>query len=264
MIMLNLGEPNIILIMPAQKICAYLFCALTFISCKTSQQKEQSDGFVRIFNGENLDGWKGDSVYWRVENGILTGEVTPATIMKRNTFIIWQGGEVGDFELKFDYRITEQGNSGINYRSVELPELPFALRGYQGDIDGQNNYTGMNYEERGRTTLAERSQKTTLPAIAADSFDAYIQDNHWKAAVVSGATGNPDSLRAAILPPGSWNEYHIIARDNLLQHYVNGKLMSEVTDNDTANARKRGLIGVQVHVGPPMKVDFRNIYLKQL
>src|SRR5262245_43856775 len=73
-------------------------------------------GFKSIFDGQTLDGWEGDPKYWRVENGTLTGEVTPETILKRNTFIIWRGGTPGDFELKADYRITAAGNSGINYR----------------------------------------------------------------------------------------------------------------------------------------------------
>src|SRR5690606_26701469 len=95
-----------------------------------SQQTEQ-DGFTKIFNGQNLDGWDGDPTYWRVEDGTLVGEVTPETELKNNTFIIWQGGELGDFELKGEFKITEAGNSGINYRSDLFTEVPFALRGYQ-------------------------------------------------------------------------------------------------------------------------------------
>jgi len=108
------------------------------------------DGFHPIFDGKTLDGWEGDPRYWRVENGALTGEVTPETLLKSNTFIIWRGGAPKDFELKADYRITAGGNSGINYRSVVVPDAVtpanrFAMRGYQADIDGRNMYTGQNY-----------------------------------------------------------------------------------------------------------------------
>src|SRR5262245_49265137 len=95
-------------------------------------------GFVQIFNGKNLDGWEGDPTYWRVENGCLVGEVTPATLLKANTFIIWRGGAPRDFDLKVDYRITPGGNSGINYRSVILPGTNYGMRGYQADIDARN------------------------------------------------------------------------------------------------------------------------------
>ncbi|MBL7699614.1 MAG: DUF1080 domain-containing protein [Chitinophagaceae bacterium] len=242
---------------------------LIFQGCSSpapSAPVENDDtGFVRIFNGTNLDGWKGDTVYWHVEDSNLVGEITPATLLKRNSFITWQGGEVKDFELKFDFRITANGNSGINYRSVLIDSLPFAMKGYQGDIDGQNRHTGMNYEERARTTLAQRGQKVTLPPVpASDSLSAHIKDNVWSAAVVESSLGNADSLLAAIHPLGSWNEYHIVARGNHLQHFVNGVLMSDVTDNDSVNGKSQGLIGVQVHVGPPMKVEFRNFFLKKI
>jgi hypothetical protein len=98
-------------------------------------------GFQPIFDGKTLDGWDGDPKYWRVEEGCLTGEVTPQNLLKSNTFIIWRGGSPKDFELKADYRITSGGNSGINYRSVLVPDAVtpgnrFAMRGYQADIDG--------------------------------------------------------------------------------------------------------------------------------
>src|SRR5260370_19391935 len=122
-------------------------------------------GFKPIFDGKSLAGWEGDPKYWRVENGCLVGEITPETVIKSNTFIICRGGEPADFQLKADYRITSAGNSGINYRSVVVPDKvtpsnQFAMRGYQADIDGQNRYTGQNYEEKGRLFLALRGQMT--------------------------------------------------------------------------------------------------------
>ena len=124
-------------------------------------------GFRPIFDGKTLNGWEGDPKYWRVEDGALVGEITPETMIKSNTFIIWRGGAPKDFELKADYRITSGGNSGINYRSVVVPDAvtpanKFAMRGYQADIDGRNQYTGQNYEEKGRLFLAVRGQITRV------------------------------------------------------------------------------------------------------
>lgn len=96
-----------------------------------------ADGFIKIFDGKTLNGWEGDPAYWDVEDGCIVGEVTPATILKQNTFLIWRGGVTNDFELKVEYKITKGGNSGINYRSAEVKGAPYALKGYQADIDGR-------------------------------------------------------------------------------------------------------------------------------
>ena len=126
------------------------------MGCNFPPKDSGDSGFVKIFDGETLEGWEGDPVYWRVENGMIVGEVTPQTLLESNSFLIWREGEVRDFELKLEYRVSKDGNSGINYRSEEVegdPDqyvggVPFALRGYQVDLDGQNHYTGMNYEDR--------------------------------------------------------------------------------------------------------------------
>ena len=221
-------------------------------------------GFVAIFDGKTLNNWEGDPAYWRVENGCIVGEITPETLVNRNTFIIWMGGTPDDFELKLDYRISDKGNSGINYRSERMDDHPYALRGYQSDIDGENNYTGQNYEERKRTTLAYHGQKVIInPQVDADSFDKNIENNAWKNITVVSSLGSVDSLNSFIRN-NDWNTSHIIARSNRLLHYVNGVLMSDVTDEDTANRSFSGFIGVQVHVGPPMKVEYKNIKLKKL
>ena len=225
------------------------------------------EGFEPIFNGKDLEGWEGDSTYWSVKDGNLVGAITPATLLKTNSFIIWRGGTPADFELQADFRITETGNSGINYRSEELTDIPHALRGYQADIDGKNNYTGQNYEERKRTTLAYRGEKVTIStqpnAEKEGSLRENVKNNCWMSREVTGSLGSGDSLKS-VIRANDWNTCHIIARGNHLQHYINGVLMSDVTDNDEVNRKASGLIGVQVHVGPPMTVEYRNIRLKKL
>src|SRR5260370_550969 len=140
-------------------------------------------GFRPIFDGKTLESWEGDLKYWRVADGIMTGEITPETIIKSNTFIIWRGGEPENFELKVDYRITSGGNSGVNYRSVVVPDKVtpgnrFAMRGYQCDIDGQNRYTGNNYEEKGRLFLAVRGQMTHVTGVRKPVVLSTLGDNN--------------------------------------------------------------------------------------
>lgn len=212
-------------------------------------------GFEPIFDGKTLKNWDGDPKYWRVENGCITGETTPDTIPKYNSFIVWRGGVTKDFELKAEYRITSHGNSGINYRSIELPGFKWVMQGYQADIDGQEfarngvRYTGQNYEERGRTFLALRGQYTHIADGKTPRMVASLGDNGQLTAFVK----NDD-----------WNQCHIIARGNVLVHIWNGQVMALVIDDDTKNRRMDGELGMQVHVGPPMKVEFRNIRLKKL
>ncbi|MCM4166164.1 hypothetical protein KCTC52924_03087 [Arenibacter antarcticus] len=227
----------------------------------------QDDEFTPIFDGKSLDNWSGDPDYWRVENGTLVGEVTPTTLLKKNTFLIWEGGQPADFELKLEFRIAEAGNSGINYRSEKVDGIPFALRGYQADIDGKINYTGQNYEERKRTTLAYRGEKAVIKSQenpdAPDSIRGNIANNAWQSREVLESLGTSDELKTEIKSE-DWNEMHLIIKGNRLQHYVNGILMSEVIDEDHINRALTGHLGVQVHVGPPMKVEYRNIRLKSL
>jgi hypothetical protein len=251
---------------PWRKVFLHLVLSGMFlpalVECRSAKRSAAGDGFVSLFDGKSLNNWEGDSTYWRVENGILVGEVTSTTLLSRNSFLTWRGGIVKDFELKVDYRVSDKGNSGINYRSEEIEGLRYALRGYQADLDGALLYTGSNYEEGRRTTLASRGQKAELPPVAeSNNLSFYIKNNFWTKAVVTGTLGHPDSLVKKV-KRGDWNEYHLIARGNRLQHFVNGVLMSNVTDNDTANRRMRGLLGVQVHVGPPMKIEYRSIRLK--
>ncbi len=253
----------------------FIVIFLSVLSCKQNKNEANDDplameaqekGFVSIFDGKTLDGWLGDPQYWRVENGNLVGEVTPSTLLKNNTFIIWQDGQPSDFELKLEFRITEKGNSGVNYRSELVDSIPYALRGYQADIDGRNTYTGQNYEERKRTTLAYRGERAIINAQvnpeAPGSLEANVENNAWQTREVIGALGNIDSLKAKIIGE-DWNQCRLVVKGNLLQHYINGILMSEVIDNDTINKKSSGLLGLQVHVGPPMKVEYRNIELKQ-
>jgi len=128
------------------------------------------------------------------------------------------------------------------------PTNKFAMRGYQADIDAANQYTGQNYEEKGRLFLATRGQLTHV-----------VGD---RKPIVLSSLGDTGALAAFITK--DWNSYHLIIRGNVLLHILNGHLMSGVIDDDAPNRRMDGLIGVQVHVGGPMKIEYRNFRLKQL
>jgi hypothetical protein len=210
-------------------------------------------GFSSIFDGKTFSGWEGNPRYWRVQDGNMVGEITPETIIRSNTFIIWRDGTPADFELKVEYRITAGGNSGINYRSVVVPdavtpENKFAMRGYQCDIDGKNSYTGNNYEEKGRLFLAVRGQVTHVTGTRKPVVLSTLGENNELAKLISS----------------DWNSVHLIVRGNVLMHSINGRLMSITIDDDATGRTLKGLIGVQVHVGPPMKVEYRGWRIRNL
>jgi hypothetical protein len=203
---------------------------------------------LALFNGTNLDGWDGDPRVWKVENGCITGETTAEVTPEANTFLIWKLGEVDDFELTAEYKI-DAGNSGIQVRSFRLPDRPWGIGGYQADFEAGDRYSGIIYGENFRGILADRGQQTK------------IGEDHKPA--VTGKTGEDEALQK-VVKKGDWNEYRIVAKGFTLQNYINGQLTAEVTDEDGQMRRRGGLLALQLHAGPPMKVQFRNLKLKRL
>ena len=251
---------------PLSPVILFILISVFHFSCSSTKglATKDKEGYLQIFDGKTLDGWEYDPVYWRVENGAIVGEITPSTLLKRNSFIIKKDLVLSDFDLTVEFRVSARGNSGINYRSEKIDTLPYAMRGYQADIDGQNRYTGQNYEERGRTTLAYQGQQTIVNGTENSTLvKDNIKNNAWTKTTVTGSLGSTDSLRSKIRND-DWNECHLIIKGNRLLHYINGVLMSDVTDNDTVNRKLSGSLGVQVHVGPPMKIEYRNFRIKKL
>jgi hypothetical protein len=162
---------------------------------------------------------------------------------------------VADFELTFQYRITgdddkKSGNSGVQYRSKIVDPANFVMSGYQADFETGTTYSGILYEEKGRGILAQRGQQVTLTS---------TDDPKKPAIAVTGATGQSAEIQAAI-KAGDWNDYKITAKGGHLQHFINGRLTVEVKD-ETKEGAKSGLLGLQLHAGPPMTVQFRNLNL---
>lgn len=209
---------------------------------------QAQDGWVSIFDGKTLDNWDGNPDFWSVQDGTITGQTTAEKPTKGNTFIIWRGGDTEDFELKCEYKIIG-GNSGIQYRSFEVPNEKWVVGGYQADFEAGDTYSGINYGERFRGILALRGQKTV------------IGDDHKPKLVEQ--FGDTNEIQTKIKKE-DWNEYTVSAKGFTFEHRINGVLTSVVADEDKAQRRAKGILALQLHAGPPMKVQFRNIKLKKL
>lgn len=202
-----------------------------------------------LFNGKDLTGWKGLD-FWTVEDGAITGRTTKEKPTKGNTFLVWEG-EVADFELTFRYKIVG-GNSGVQYRSKLVDEKGFVVAGYQGDFEAGKTYSGILYEEKGRGILAKRGEKVTVSEGA---------DPKKPRVTVEGSLGKSDEIQA-LIKNEDWNEYRVVAKGGRLQHFINGRQTVDVTDT-TAVGAKKGLLALQLHAGPPMVVQFKDIVLKE-
>ncbi|MBI5774560.1 MAG: DUF1080 domain-containing protein [Verrucomicrobia bacterium] len=240
------------------KTIAPLVASLALILTLAAADAEK--GFKSIFNGKDLTGWEGNKDLWSVEDGCITGR-TPAdpanekkSILAHNTFLVWKAGTVADFELRFSYRIVA-GNSGVQYRSKTLEPGKFGpiISGYQADFEAGKTHSGILYEEKGRGILARRGEKTVI----------HPGEGKKPEIEVTGTVGKSEEIQDSIKPE-DWNDYVIIAQGNHLQHFINGRQTIDVTDKDTANAAKSGLLALQIHQGPPMLVQFKNLRIKEL
>jgi hypothetical protein len=207
---------------------------------------QDEDGFKPIFDGKTMEGWEGLKDYWSVEDGALTGQFTAENNLPNNTFLIWRGGKVGDFHLKLKFRM-EEGNSGIQYRSQEFDD--FVVGGYQADMDFGKQWIGILYDERGRGILATQMQKVKIAADGEKVVEALDGD---KQAFLDG------------YQPQEWNTYEVIARGNQLKHVINGVTTVEVHDEQKDAADAEGILAFQLHTGPPMKVQYKDVQLKVL
>lgn len=210
-----------------------------------------------LFNGKDLTGWKGVEGFWSVKDGAITGTTTADNPAKKNTFLVWQGGKPGDFVLTFKYRLLDAegkgegyANSGVQYRSKVLDESYWVVGGYQADMELGSKYSGILYEEKGRGILALRGEKVVLE-------DGENQKKPKKNVV--GETTPSADVQAGI-KQGDWNDYKIVAKGNVVEHWINGKLSVHLTDN-TAVAPKEGVIALQLHQGKPMTAQFKDLVL---
>jgi hypothetical protein len=230
-------------------------------------------GFKSIFNGKDLTGWEGKTNLWSVRDGAITGQTTSeADLPTANTFLVYMGAQPANFELRMKFKLTAendkgQANSGVQYRSKVIDAAEFIIGGYQADIDN-GRYIGMLYEERGRGILMQPGQKIRIdpPKAEAAAADApkKAKQKGAKASIETVATVTTPEQLKEIYKFGQWTDLVIIAKGNHTQHFVNGKLTADVTDNDPAAAAKSGVIALQLHRGPPMTVQFKDLQLKTL
>ena len=198
-------------------------------------------GWQSLSNGKDLDGWSGDPRLWRVQEGVIIGESDDAERkVGDNSFLIWQGGEVGDFELEFQARVTGGNNSGVQYRSKVLDAGRWSVGGYQMDLHPKPSHLGMLYEEQGRGMVCERGQRVKL-----------------------GDTPNvTGTLEVAEVDLAVWNSYRIVAQGYVLRHFVNGRLAAEVEDLNPEQRAAKGVIALQMHAGSAMKVEFKDLRIQ--
>ncbi|MBT5926310.1 MAG: sulfatase-like hydrolase/transferase [Verrucomicrobia bacterium] len=202
------------------------------------------DGFVDLLGNRGLGQWSGDSKYWSVENGVLTGIADGS--LKMNRFITWKGSTIRNFDLRVKVKISAGGNSGIQYRGQSRPDLGLdVVTGYQCDVVAKTaKYNGMLYEEKGRRILSHTGEK-----------------------VIVDAGGQPwvvESLPIKEFAPEVWHDYRVLVRGNHHQHWIDGHPTADLIDLDAKGRALEGVLAVQLHVGPPMQVQYKDFKTKHL
>jgi hypothetical protein len=203
--------------------------------------------FKPIFNGKDLTGWEGEPGLWSAKDGIIRGETSKP--QKGNTFLIWRNGTLKDFELKVKFRI-QNGNSGIQYRAKDLGK--FVVSGYQAEVENKQGKVGFLYEEKGRKYLANVGEKVEVGEDGKPNVTGSLGDKE------------KDFVDKGYYKDKDWNEYRIVARGNHIEHWLNGFKTVDVTDNDPKGRALEGVLALQIHGGPPMVVEFKDILLKNL
>lgn len=232
---------------------------ISMTSSAVAQEPAISD--KALFYGKSLDGWDGDPRFWRVENGELIGETTESNKAEKNTFLIWRGGELSDFDLRIKYRVTG-GNSGVQYRSREVGQ--WSVSGYQADFEAQHHksdkgpidkFSGMFFEEQGRMFMGQRGQAVIVRSNVDKPKKPLID--------IIGSVGDAGELEQ-LIRRNDWNEMRIIARGFAFTHIINDRVMSIALDEDAINRKASGIVAFQLHAGPPMQIRIKDMTLREL
>ncbi len=224
------------------KTTIVLSAALITILAGVLSLAPDEEGFVPMFNGKDLTGWEGKPGGWWVEDGAITSESTAEKPCVKHHYLYWRGGKPADFVMRFKYRLVG-GNSGVQFRSEERPE--FDTWGYQADMEAGTEWTGCLFQhDRGGVVMRGKQ------AIIAE--DGTRQETEFA----------PSSELQQAVKQDDWNDYEIIAQGSRVVLSINGKRMCEVDDRDAKWACKGGIIALQMHPGPPMKVQFKDLRIK--
>lgn len=227
----------------------------------------EPEGMKPLFNGKDLTGWIGHPKLWSVQDGVIRGQTTAENKAPGNTFLIYvgdtkDGQQFKDFELRFSVKI-QGGNSGLQYRSHRVPAPKnnqanqWIMGGYQCEVAGIPGKDGFLYSERGPGKRGYANHLTYLAWVG----DKVTIDKTGISQVTGELASNAEI--AAADHKGEWNDYIIIARGNHLQHFINGVQTIDCIDNDEKNRMMEGIIALQIHAGPPMVVEFKNIRIKE-
>ena len=198
-----------------------------------------------LFNGKDLAGWEGAPGWWTVEDGALTSKSTAEKPCTECNYLVWKGGKPTNFELTCDFKLSAAANSGVQIRSETRPN--WDTFGYQADMTGDGGLVGFVYHHT-RGLIGGRGEKVTITA-----------DGKKEVEKIGDAAELIKSYK-----PEAWTTYRIVCHGPDITLYVNGVLMCQITDHDASTAGKGGIIALQMHPGPPMKVQFKNINLKEL
>jgi mono/diheme cytochrome c family protein len=214
-----------------------------------------TSGLVPLFKANSLDGWRGDPKLWSIKDGVVTGQSLEP--LPGNSFLI-SDQAYDDFELRFKYRfLSADGNSGFQYRSKVIDELNYRMAGYQANITPptEKERTVMLYDEGGtRDVLAPSGEQVE---IVRKRDGGFLRHNV--------RTINPlaDLLRT-IKPYPEWNDYTVIAAGNHLVHAINGYLAVDAIDRDLTRSASKGQLGLQLHGGAPMGIQFKDVMIKKI
>lgn len=216
---------------------------------------DETGDFAKIFNGVDLTGWNGDTRLWTVKDGVIHGETTAETPAMGNTFIIWKHGVTKDFDLRLSFRCNATNNSGIQYRSTHITDgvrNNWVVRGYQHELRNEitwPNVSGFIYDEggkRGRICLV--GEKASWEEDGKKVTDTLIDQDGWN----------------GLFKLDDWNDVVIIAKGNHIQHYMNGRLILDFTDNEPKLTLTEGVLALQLHAGKPMWTEFKDVRIKEL
>jgi len=217
----------------------------------------ESGEFKNLFNGKDLTGWDGDPTMWSVRDGVIHGETTPDNAAKGNTFLIWKEGNTKDFELRLSFRCNADNNSGIQYRSKHItegtPRNAWVVRGYQHEIRNENklpNVSGFIYDEGGK-----RGRIVNVG-------EEVVWEADGKKVVKDNLISQEEFLQ--LMKIDDWNDVVIIAKGNNIRHYLNGRLLIELTDNEPKLQLLDGILALQLHAGKPMWAEYKNVRIKEL
>ena len=225
-------------------------CLLLALTGALGTAALQADS-ISLFDGKSLNGWTGDTAFWKVEDGTITGESTAANPCKKTTYLTYNKLEFSNFELTFSFRfMSEAGNSGVQYRSQWKDKDAFQIKGYQADMETGKNYSGILYDQDGRGIVAKRGEHVTISKTG---------EKTKKTPFTQSAQLAQESLKLK-----KWNSYRIVADGHTLTHEINGHKTVQVVDNQENKFSLKGLLALQLHQGPAMKVQFKDMLMLEL